>query len=468
MKKKALTWIWISLVVLLAGAGMGYTYLRGKAQSATNTTMGSTMQTATVRRGSLVVSASGSGTLAAGQEANLSFPTAGTLAAVNVAVGDRVSEGEVLAQLADLSTLEAAITTATLNLRVAEKALDDLMINAPAELANAQLALVEAQKTYENAQAALVRKGWTRCDSETLNAYLDQYLRLNRRLKKMPDAAADSEFYLQQILPLKNAVDSALANYTYCLGYTEYEINLSEAELSVAQVALEHAQVTVDTLAANNGIDPIALAQAQNAVALAKLNLETAEKNLAGATMIAPFDGTVLSVGGKVGDKVGNETFITLIDLQHPWVEFSVDETEMDKVAVGETAEIVFDALPDQTFTGTVIRINPTLVSTQGYQVLTGIIALDLASGGNPEQTLLAGLNAAVEIIAGKAENALLVPVEAVHDLGDGTYGVFVVNETGEPRLRMVEVGLRDETYAVITSGLEMGEVVSTGIMETN
>jgi multidrug efflux pump subunit AcrA (membrane-fusion protein) len=83
-------------------------------------------------------------------------------------------------------------------------------------------------------------------------------------------------------------------------------------------------------------------------------------------------------------------------------------------------------------------------------------------------QDLPAGLNASVDVIGGKAENALLVPVEALKELGPGQYAVFVVGADGELEMRPVEVGLMDYANAEITSGLEMGEEVSTGIVETN
>jgi multidrug efflux pump subunit AcrA (membrane-fusion protein) len=71
-----------------------------------------------------------------------------------------------------------------------------------------------------------------------------------------------------------------------------------------------------------------------------------------------------------------------------------------------------------------------------------------------------------VDVISGKTENAVLVPVEALHDIGSGKYTVFVM-ENGTPKLRVVEVGLKDLVSAEILSGLKAGEVVTTGIVET-
>jgi multidrug efflux pump subunit AcrA (membrane-fusion protein) len=71
-----------------------------------------------------------------------------------------------------------------------------------------------------------------------------------------------------------------------------------------------------------------------------------------------------------------------------------------------------------------------------------------------------------VDIIAGRATGAVLVPVEAVRDLGDGTYAVFVL-ENDQPVMRVVTIGITDLTYVEITSGLSAGETVTTGIVET-
>jgi multidrug efflux pump subunit AcrA (membrane-fusion protein) len=73
-----------------------------------------------------------------------------------------------------------------------------------------------------------------------------------------------------------------------------------------------------------------------------------------------------------------------------------------------------------------------------------------------------------VEVIGGRAENVLLVPVEALREVSLGQYAVFVLGADGEPELRFVEVGLMDISFAEITSGLEMGDTVTTGLVETN
>jgi multidrug efflux pump subunit AcrA (membrane-fusion protein) len=97
--------------------------------------------------------------------------------------------------------------------------------------------------------------------------------------------------------------------------------------------------------------------------------------------------------------------------------------------------------------------------------VVSALAQLEASPLADP-QTLLVGLNASVDVIAGKAQDAVIVPVEALHELSPGEYAVFVMQD-GEPKLRVVTVGLMDFTSAEILTGLQPGEIVTTGIVET-
>lgn len=466
-KKTKRIWIFVAVFALATAGAAGY-YLWGREQKTAVQAETTTYQTAQVRQGSLVISATGSGTLVAGKEANLSFSTSGTVAAVNVSVGDTVQTGDVLAELdaEALASLQSTVEAAQLDLLQAQQALDDLTGNAGAAIASAELALADAQEAYDDASSSLKWEGLARCDAETTDAYYQKYLLVQERLDRYGNYTKTSDIYEAEIKPIEQERDRAYTAYRYCAEFTGYEITASQATLVKAEAGLKTAQADLLKLQENSGIDPDELAQAKNTAAKAELALAKAQKNLAGASIVAPFDGTVLTVAGDVGDSAGTSTFITLADLAHPRVEFYVDETDFAMVAVGYEAEVVFDALPDSPFAGKVVRVNPSLTTSNMASVLGGVIEIDMAAGGEGVQ-LPAGLSASVEIIGGKAENALLAPVEALHDLGDGQYSVFVLVD-GEPKLRVVEVGIMDYTYAEVISGLALGDLVTTGITETN
>jgi RND family efflux transporter MFP subunit len=204
--------------------------------------------------------------------------------------------------------------------------------------------------------------------------------------------------------------------------------------------------------------------QSELSLKQAQLDLEAAESTLSLLTLEAPIDGVVTAVDAQVGETVGTGSFIVLSNLDQPLVEIYLDETDLDNIAVGNEVEVVFDALPDETFSGRVVRVEPALVTVENVPTVQAVAALEGVSLRN----MPAGLNATVEVIGGKAENALLVTVEALRELAPGQYAVFVVNDAGELELRPVEVGLMDFANAEILSGLEQGDEVSTGIVETN
>jgi RND family efflux transporter MFP subunit len=440
----------------------GRNFLAEPAQAGT-----SSANTELVRVGSLVLSAEGTGTLAAGEEVELSFSTSGTVGGVNVRVGDKVEEGDVLAELADTESLLADVTDAQLALDEAQQALDDLRANAGAALAEAQLAVAVAQEAYYTAQGSLKWEGLARCDEDTTDAYYDEYLRLQQELdRRFPNYSTSDSNYLAEIKPLETERNTAYNAYTYCTGFYDYEILASQAQATKTTAELDQANAALETLQANAGIDQDALAAAENTLANAMLALAQAQKTLQGAAITAPFSGTVMSVAGSAGDEVSGGAFITLADLAHPRVQFYVDESDIAMVALGYPADVVFDAFPDTTFTGTVVMIDPSLTSLSGASTLTGTIELELDET-QQNLNLPKGLNSAVEIIGGEAENALLVPVEALTTTDDGQYAVYVVGNDA-PRSQIVEVGLMDYTYAEIKSGLEQGELVMTDVGELN
>jgi multidrug efflux pump subunit AcrA (membrane-fusion protein) len=170
-------------------------------------------------------------------------------------------------------------------------------------------------------------------------------------------------------------------------------------------------------------------------------------------------------VEAELGEMVSTSAIITLADLSEPLLEIYLDETDLELVALGYEVEVIFDALPDQTFTAQVVRIEPTLSTVENVPTVVAFASIEDEQSHNP-WLLPIGSNASVDVIADRAENVLLVPIETLHEFSPSNYAVFVVAD-GELQVRPVEVGLMDYAYAEIVSGLEQGEQVSTGIVET-
>jgi RND family efflux transporter MFP subunit len=218
------------------------------------------------------------------------------------------------------------------------------------------------------------------------------------------------------------------------------------------------AQAELDDLL--SGASAKDLEMAELGVAQARLNLESAQRGLEDTYLVAPIAGTVTAVEAAAGEPVGSEALITLADLSEPQVQFWVEEADLASVAPGNAVNIVFEALPDYTFPGQILSVDPMLVDIDGTPAVQSYASLDLAS---QPITLLSGMNAEVEVVAGEALNAVLVPLQALRELGPESYAVFVIQDNGELEMRVVQVGLKDYVNVEIVSGLEPGDVVSIG-----
>jgi len=240
--------------------------------------------------------------------------------------------------------------------------------------------------------------------------------------------------------------------------WEEVESGPKESDLAVAEAKLGEAQAELDNLKDGPDPDEIVLAEAQLAKAEAKLAMLQAEQLV--LDLVAPMDGTVLSISAEVGDRINNQTILTLADLSQPRVEVFLDEADSADIQVGNQAEIIFDAIPELIFEGQVVEIDPGLSRIGNTQGLRVVVVLDPLP--NELIKLHLGLNAAADIITGEATNAVLVTVEALEQQDDGSYSVYVINgETIEQR--PVQVGLMDATTAEIVAGLQSREQVAIG-----
>jgi HlyD family secretion protein len=427
------------------------------------------VQTATVRQGDLVLFASGSGTLLAGREVELGFGTAGSVEQLLVHPGDQVNEGDLLATQGDRAQLEAAVAADELALLEAQQALDSLVENADLVAAQAMLELANAQERLEDEQSdwQYQQEGY-RASSTTIKA-AEAELKLAEdsrdRAKAESDNCGSSENpacaqLYKNFAAAEQRYWSALANLNWYIGRpTETQQLTLDAELALAEAELGEAQRAYDQV--RDGPDPDDITAAELRVTKAEADLSISQGNLEDSILEAPFAGTVMEVTADAGDTVSGP-FITLADLSLAQLEVFVDETDADKFSVGYEAEIIFDAIPDSTFLGEVIQVDPQLDSQGGVSTVRGMVLLDQGVIDG----LLVGMNAAVDVIGGRAESVPLVPIEALRELSPGEYAVFVMQD-GEPRLRPVDVGLSDFTFAEILTGLEVGEIVTTGIVET-
>jgi RND family efflux transporter MFP subunit len=458
--------LWALVFVLLAGGSAAAWYFLGGPGSSYVTSASAATpdyHTATVQQGDLKISATGTGTLIASQSVDLSFSVSGAVTEVDVKVGDQVTSGQVLAKMGNSESLQAAEAAAQVTYLTAEQSLTDLQQNASLSLAQAYQDWVTSQETYNTAVYTQQRTTMARCSKEVNTK---DTVALDNTNKKLQSETAWEPGSADWIMA-KNDYDTALANYNYCMGYTADEKTNAVSSLEVAKVAMQQAETKYNALKAASGIDPSTLALDEAIAKAAETNLAQAKKNLGGTVLTAPIDGTVIYLAASAGTIFDTSKFITIADLSHPTVQVSLDETDLNKLVTGSPANVVFDALPDQTFTGQVIQVQPQLVTSGEYQVAQGLVLLDPGAAQTLE-TLPLGLSSSVEVISKEVKNAVLVPNEAIKSLGDKQYAVFVVGSDGTLRLTPVQIGIADATYTQVTSGLKVGEVVSTGVTQVS
>lgn len=135
----------------------------------------------------------------------------------------------------------------------------------------------------------------------------------------------------------------------------------------------------------------------------------------------------------------------------------SVDELDIGSVVPGQSAEVTLDAMSSETFTATVKRIS-YIGNAQG-SITTYAVELLLAN----DERFLEGMNGNATIMVDRADNVLLIPIEAINEDETGVY--VYVSASGSPdgadRKRMdIATGLSDGEYAQVTSGLSEGDVV--------
>jgi HlyD family secretion protein len=455
----------LGLILLVAAGGAAWYFLLGgnaRPVSTTATNSGPDYHTTTVRRSSLRVSATGSGTLTVRNSVDLSFPSKGTVAELNIKLGDNVNSGEILARLGNTESLQANVTAAKLLYLQTKKSLDDLQENAPVSLAQAYQDWVSAQEAYNTALKNDQRMAYARC-SETVN--VRNATTLDRAKKNLDDLSAHS-YGTDAWINAESDYETALSNYQYCITYTTDEKTNAKASQDLARVTMNQAETKYNTLKSSAGIDPTELSIAEAKVTQTETHLAQVQKELDGSTLVAPMDGTVVYLASKAGTFVDTSKYITISDLSEPMVQISVDQADLDKLAIGNRVEVVFDSFPDQTLNGNIIGVDPQLSSANQSLVARGLVQLD-EEAAKALQNAPLGLSATVDVTAKEVNNGLLIPIEALRDLGNKDYGVFVLDKDGKLRLKPVEVGVKDTTRIEILSGLNEGEVVSTGLTQS-
>ncbi len=404
----------------------------------------------------ITLGVSGSGEVKAAQEADLVFTVQGTVDQVLVEEGDVVKKDQVLAVL-DPRPFEQQIRQAEAGLARAEAQLAALTEDPRnADLAAAQAQVEQAQaaldrvlagpkdQDIESARAALaaaqanLQSNRDRLSQAKINAQLqidqaannlrnaqDNYSRIywaNRELEdflskfgdELPQENKDQEeAALRAVENAETALEQARVAYEQAkqaeitgIQAVEQQVIQAQATLdklllppdedrvAAAEAQLASAQAQLDRLQP----DPTdsQLAQAVAGVDQARASLEQARLNREYAELHAPFDGTVSIVNIDPGDPgaTGGLAAIQVVDASKLHIDVQISDVDIARVAVGQKATIFADALPNQTFNGSVDYVAPTAAVLGNIRTYLVRIVLDEQEG------LRAGMSVRVELAA--------------------------------------------------------------------
>lgn len=290
-------------------------------------------------------------------------------------------------------------------------------------------------------------------------------------------------------------------------------VESAKSQLAQAQTNLDQAQKSYDRSAAIRKVNPAFIAadqmeqlqtavdvnksivqSAKHAVDQAQASLNDAKSALSKTTIYAPMAGQVTRLVVEQGETAVPGTFnkdaatlLTISDMSTLETRIKVDETDVARVKIGDSAQVQIDAFPDTTFVGRVTKIsNSSIKATAGSsdQAVDYEVTIQLLNA--PKDTR-PDFSATAKVITDKRNSVLSVPIIALTvrenqavQAGDTAVGlgkakpakeigkkdvegVFVVGNDNKVTFRAVKVGIAGEKYFEILDGLKDGEKIVAG-----
>jgi HlyD family secretion protein len=294
----------------------------------------------------------------------------------------------------------------------------------------------------------------------------------------------------------------------------EAAIASTRAQLAQSQANLDQAQRSFDRSTAMKKINPQLIADAdvetlrtsvdvnkalvesnKHAVDQALASLNDAKSALSKTRIYAPMSGRVTRLAVEQGETAVPGTFnkdaatlLTISDMSVLETRVKVDETDVARIKVGDSAQVQLDAFPDTTFLGRVTKISNSSVkattTTSTDQAVDYEVTIQLLNA--PADTR-PDFSATAKIITDKRANVLSVPIIALtvrenqaltsgdtavglgkakpaKDIGKkDVEGVFVVGSDNKVTFRAVKVGIAGEKHFEVIGGLKEGEKIVAG-----
>ena len=363
-----------------------------------------TVETVAAKRSDLVITVTPTetGTVDTDATAQVKTEIAARVIEVSTQEGQTVKAGDVLLRL-DASEAQARLNLAAASLAAAQSRLDSARIALPMEKARTAASLAEAQARFADAKQKHDKK--------------------------------------------KRLYESRLI--------ASGEMESSTAELDGAQAALNVARANLEQVALQEQQIKVAESDVRQQAAQRRV----AELNLGHSTVRAPISGMVMELPVKTGELVQPGVVVARITrLEGLYVKALVDEVDLGRVKIGQSADITFDTVPDKKFAAHLFEISPG-VSVEKLKSRNVTIKLQLVE---PPVFLRPGMSADVEIIVETLKNVLHIPTQAIMTK-DKEQFVYVI-DAGSVARRVIDTGRSNWDSTEIRKGLSENEVVITSL----
>lgn len=206
------------------------------------------------------------------------------------------------------------------------------------------------------------------------------------------------------------------------------------------------------------------LKSARERLTQSEAQLDQINDQLSNTKIVSPIDGVVTSLDIKVGEtaiasstNIPGSSLMTIANPESIYTEVLVDEADVANIAIGQRVEIVAIAYPDEPMIGEVRYIANTAKVAPGRSGLSFTVEIDIVDPGSV--TLRPGMSCRAEIFTRQDQSVAAVPIQAILFEEDraalkSDYFVFI-NDNGVARKTKIEVGISDDEYQELLTGIE-------------
>jgi multidrug efflux system membrane fusion protein len=331
---------------------------------------------------------------------------------------------------------------------------------------------VLSSKTVGNILAVHVREG-DRVRTDQLLIEIDdrdsrtQLQKAQAGLREVEDAKEEIE---QNILAAKSAREAAEAGKSLArVTFKRYQALLEQKSVSQQEYDEVQAKLKVAEAEADRAATMIQALMAKKGQVLAKMEqvkagIAGAEINVGYSRILSPINGIVTAKQAEIGLlATPGVPLLTVEDNSHYRLEVSVEDAMLNRIHLRDPVRISIDALGQEEFSRKVSEIVPASdPASRSYTV-----KVDLPEGpkrSGTEVGLKSGLFGKARFPVGKTE-AILIPQSAIVHEGQLT-GVYVVDQAGIARFRLVKTGKIYEGRIEILSGLNQGDRIASTHVE--